>query len=98
VRRARFIEAARRELLHEVAYYSGTQPGLGVQFAAAIEEAAARALAFPEAGSPGSVQTHRVILKRFPFSIFYRVEPDGILIFAIAHHAQRPGYWASRVR
>jgi hypothetical protein len=36
-------------------------------------------------------------VKGFPFSVHYRVEANGILIFAVAHHARRPGYWTQRV-
>lgn len=50
--RARFIAAARLEFLAEVIYYNEAQPGLGERFTAAVEEASARALAFPQSGSP----------------------------------------------
>ena len=96
--RARFIAAARLEFLAEVIYYNEAQPGLGGRFTAAVEEAAARAVAFPLSGSPSRANTRRIILKGFPFSIFYRPEPDGIVIFALAHHARRPYYWRSRAR
>jgi len=96
--RARFIAAARLEFLAEVIYYSEAQAGLGVRFTAAVEEAAARALAFPLAGSPHRSNTRRVLVKDFPFSLVYRPEPEGIVIFAVAHHARRPYYWQSRVR
>lgn len=96
--RARFIAAARLEFLAEVIYYNDAQPGLGQRFAAAIEEAATRALAFPLSGSLFRSNTRRVMVKGFPFSLVYRSEPDGIVIFAIAHHARRPYYWQSRAR
>jgi len=98
VKRARFIAAARLEFLAEVIYFSEAQSGLGTRFAAAVEEAAARALAFPLSGSPSRSNTRRVILKGFPFSLVYRPEPDGIVVFAMAHHARRPYYWQSRAR
>jgi len=98
VSRARFIAAARLELLAEVIYYSDAEAGLGVRFAAAVEEAAARALAFPSSGSPYRSGTRRVFVNGFPFSIIYRPESDGIVVFAVAHHARRPYYWQSRVR
>jgi len=98
VKNARFIAAARVEFLAEVIYYNEAQSGLGERFTAAVEEAAARAVAFPLSGSPSRANTRRIILKGFPFSIFYRPEPDGIVIFALAHHARRPYYWRSRAR
>ena len=96
--RARFIAAARLEFLAEIIYYSEAQAGLGTRFTAAVEEAAARALAFPLSGSPFRANTRRVFVQEFPFALISRPEPDGIVIFAVAHHAKRPYYWQSRVR
>ena len=96
--RARFIAAARLEFLAEVIYYSEVEAGLGARFTAAVEEAAARALAFPQSGSPSRSNTRRVLVNGFPFSLVYRQEHDGIVVFAVAHHARRPYYWQSRIR
>jgi plasmid stabilization system protein ParE len=97
VKRARFVAPAREELLAEVVYYNGVRPGHGARFVAAVEEATARALTFPLAGSPAKSNTRRVMLKDFPFSIVYRPEPDGIVVFAVPHHSRLPGYWRRRV-
>ena len=98
MKRARFVAAARREFLAEVVYYNKEEPGLGARFAAAVEDATARSLAFPLAGAPASKNTRRVFLKDFPFAVVYRPDADGIIIFALAHHSRRPGYWQSRVQ
>ena len=98
MRKVRFIAPARREFLKEVGYYNEQQPGLGVDFAAEVEAATARALAFPDAGSPASKNTRRVFVSKFPFSIVYRADPDGIVIFAVANQLRRPEYWASRLQ
>lgn len=98
MKHARFVALARREFLLEVAYYNKQQPGLGARFAEAVEEASARALAFPLTGSRASSSTRRVFVKGFPFAIVYRQDQDGIVIFAVAHHARRPEYWWSRVQ
>lgn len=98
MRSARFVPAARREFLAEIVYYNQEQPGLGARFTAAVEGAAARALAFPHAGSPAAGNTRRVLLQGFPFSIVYRDETSGIIIFAVAHQSRRPDYWSARVQ
>lgn len=95
---ARFVPAARREFLAEITYYDQEEAGLGARFTAAVEEAAARALAFPRAGSPAPANTRRVFLRGFPYSVVYREASVGIVIFAIAHQSRRPGYWESRVQ
>ena len=98
MRRVRFVAAARREFLAEVIYYNEERTGLGVRFTAAVEEATARAVAFPLTGSPASKSTRRVFVKDFPFAVVYRPTTDGITVFALAHHSRRPGYWQSRVQ
>lgn len=94
---ARFVAPAREEFLAEVAYYDQVKLGQGARFAAAVEEATARALAFPLSGSPSDPGIRRVIVKNFPFSIVYRPETGGIVVFAVTHHSRLPGYWRHRV-
>jgi len=67
--RIRFAAPARRELLNEIAYYSGKEPGLGARFTEAVEEAATRAMAYPLSGSRASANTRRVFVEDFPFAI-----------------------------
>ena len=40
--------------------------------------------------------TRRILLDRFPFTIYYRVKSDAMTIVAIAHQKRRPGYWSKR--
>lgn len=95
--KAKFIAPARREFLKEVAYYNEQDSDLGAAFAQEVEDAAARALAFPGSGSSTSKSTKRVFVNRFPFSIVYRQDKQGIVIFAVAHHSRLPEYWTSRL-
>lgn len=98
MRRARFVAAARREFLAEVVYYNKESADLGARFTAAVEEATARAVAFPLTGSPASKNTRRIFIKDFPFAVVYRPTTEGIVVFALAHHSRRPGYWQLRVQ
>jgi hypothetical protein len=50
------------------------------------------------AGSPAAANIRRVIVKGFPFSLVYRPEPEGFIVFALAHHSREPGYWRARTR
>jgi plasmid stabilization system protein ParE len=40
--------------------------------------------------------TRRLVLRRFPFAIVYRVDAERVLVLAIAHQRRRPGYWTRR--
>ena len=58
----------------------------------AIERIAERS----ETGSPYLTNTRRVLLRRFPFFIVYRVRGGVLEIVAVAHARRRPGYWRAR--
>lgn len=94
----RFLAAAPCELLAEVLYYNELEAGLGAKFARAFEEALAIAGQFPLAGSPGPSATRKVMIKGFPFSVFYLEEDTGIVVVAVAHQARHPGYWMDHLK
>jgi toxin ParE1/3/4 len=87
VNRVRFVEPARLEVLAEVGYYHRVEAGLGTKFLEAVEDATARALAYPLPGSPAQHRTRRVFLRDFPLSPVYRLDEQGVTIYALAHHA-----------
>ena len=95
---ARFLEEAEGEFLSEVRYYANVQENGAEKFRAAVEEATARALAFPMAGLKYIYAPRRVFLKGYPFFLVYRPEESGVAIFAVVHEQRRPGYWGKRVR
>lgn len=33
----------------------------------------------------------------FPYSLIISVEPDALLVLAVAHARRRPGYWRDRI-
>jgi toxin ParE1/3/4 len=96
VKRARFLAEARREFRAEVAYYEKLQAGLGGRFRAADEKSTSIATALPLAGSPCTSETPRVIVKGFPFSVVYRPEGVGVVVFAVAHFRRQPEFWLAR--
>ena len=40
--------------------------------------------------------TRRILLDRFPFTIYYREGSKNLNIVAVAHQKRRPGYWSAR--
>ena len=66
------------------------------RFFAEIEEGLERIVQLPETWPFYLHGTRRFLLRRFPFSIVYRVMDDTIGIYALAHAKRRPGYWKAR--
>ena len=50
----------------------------------------------PNTGSPYLGNTRRVLLRRFPFFVVYRVRGENIQIVAVAQARRRPGHWRAR--
>lgn len=40
----------------------------------------------------------RLVLRRFPYSLFFVMGNATAVILAVAHHSRRPGYWTQRAR
>ncbi len=89
----RFLEIARVELREAAQYYEAQRRGLGAEFRDEIRLTLERIKHFPDAWQTLSENTRRCQTRRFPYGVIYRVEPDGILVVAIAHLHRRPGYW-----
>ena len=39
----------------------------------------------------------RCLVRVFPYGVLYTIEPDFILIIAVAHAKREPGYWGHRL-
>ncbi len=50
----------------------------------------------PQGGSPYLGNTRRILLRRFPFFVVYRVLDERVQIVAVAHARRQPGYWRGR--
>ena len=92
----RFLDEALSEFLEQILYYEERQKGLGDRFRIAVEAATTLAATHPKLGSPWKLKTRRVFAKGFMFSVVYQVEPDELVVFAVAHFRRRPTYWRRR--
>jgi toxin ParE1/3/4 len=92
-----FHEDAFTEMIEASKYYEERALGLGMSFLDSVEEAVTQVLANPEACQLIGDLVRQKLLKRFPYSILYVIEPECLRVMAIAHQKRRPGYWHSRL-
>ena len=88
---------AEAEIDATAAVYEAQRRGLGASLIAAIERAVSFLRTYPQAGAPIGGSYRRVLVRRFPYAVIYRLDPDGAFIVAVAHVRRRPGYWRHRV-
>lgn len=94
--RVRLHPEARAELRHARKWYYERSPLSATAFAHAVDSAVSRIKESPNGFPLADHGTRKLILQRFPFTIFYRPDETEIVIVAVAHQKRRPGYWASR--
>ena len=79
-------------------YRSQAGAELGQRFLLAVAAAIGQIEKRPDAWSrwQRDARYQRVLVKRFPFVVFYKLTPKQIRIVAVAHTKRAPGYWQSR--
>jgi plasmid stabilization system protein ParE len=98
VKRVRFHPEARIEAQAAATWYRKHSREAARGFTRAMAEGIQSVRERPEAWAPWRrVDVRRCLLRRFPYSIFFVLESDVIVIVAIAHHRRRPGYWIPRL-
>ena len=85
-----FRPQARTEILEAQAWYESRAAGLGLEFARSVDVAVSSAVRNPEAFPPATGSCRRVLLRRFPFSLVYRIRGDEFLVVAVFHHRRDP--------
>jgi len=91
-----FLDAAREEMVEAALWYEGKAPGLGADFLSQVRLAIDQIASFPDAGVLVAEQTRRRMVRRFPFGVLYRVEPERVVVAAVMHLRRKPGYWRDR--
>jgi len=92
-----FLPEAEQELLESAVYYQSKASGLGVDYLSEVERAVKSIAESPNVWPILEGVLRRRLIRRFPFGILYRIEPNEIVIVAVAHLRRRPGYWRERI-
>jgi toxin ParE1/3/4 len=96
-RELEYLEEALEEAEAAARWYAERSVAAAAAFSEEMDEAESAISRLPDAWPPYDHNTRRYLLRRFPFSVVYRVEPDRILIVAVAHARRRPVYWKPRL-
>jgi toxin ParE1/3/4 len=88
--RVLFRLEARKEAVDAQRWYESRSVGLGLEFARALDAAVSVAVRHPNTHPTIEGECRRVLLRRFPFSMVYRVREDEFLVVAVFHHRREP--------
>jgi len=89
MRRASFSPRASRDVTEAVRWYEGQRLALGREFLAELERVLLMLAAHPLAGPMVVAHTRRVLLRRFPYALYYSARGGSIHIRACLHHRRQ---------
>lgn len=87
---------AKSDLRQAARWYEGQSSGLGREFVAEVETALNRIVENPLQYQTIYCEVRRTILHKFPYGVFYRIEQNDIVVFAIVHLHRDPASWQER--
>ena len=93
-----FLPEAEQEMLEAAIYYQSQTAGLGADYLLEVERAVKAIAKSPMIWSVIEGELRRRLIRRFPFGILYRNDPEEIVIVAVAHLRRKPGYWRKRIK
>jgi plasmid stabilization system protein ParE len=70
--------------------------GLGMAFTNAIRDTLNRIAAIPQMHQIVYQDIRRGFVRRFPYSLFYRVDPDRVTVIGVFHNRRDPAIWQGR--
>ena len=87
-RRALIRRRAEVEINQAVIWYEGKQIGLGREFLAEIGATVRTIAERPESFPVDYKYARRALARRFPYKVYFVVEPDRIEVIAVLHSSQ----------
>ncbi|MGA2619149.1 MAG: type II toxin-antitoxin system RelE/ParE family toxin [Thermoguttaceae bacterium] len=92
-----YHDEAEAELNEAADRYESLQQRLGERFLDAVDVAISEICRSPEGFGflRADIRCHKV--RRFPYGILYRVQPDCVFILAVMHLARKSDYWEHRL-
>jgi plasmid stabilization system protein ParE len=91
-----FHPEARDEYDAALIRYQARSPRAAARFEAEVERILGLIAANPDS-FPAYDDEHRfAVLRRFPYSVVYQVQPDRAYVVAVAHSSRDAGYWSGR--
>ena len=93
----RFLSPALSELSEAADYYE-RQAEMGREFVTEVEESIERILMFPLAWGKVSPDFHHCHLRKFPYTVIYKLENDDVIIIvSLFHQHRQPLSWKSNL-
>ena len=94
--RVSFHPLAIEEMIQAAQFYESRRADLGNHFLLSIETGLKKVEETPLIAPADNKGRRKWRVKKFPYSLIYRVEEEKVFILAVAHGSRKPGFWETR--
>jgi len=91
-----YLRAAQADVRRAARFYAKESRTLAAEFVLEVDRSAARLVEYPEVGVPTRRGARKLLRRRFPYLMIYRVDPERVVILAVGHQRRHPDFWLSR--
>lgn len=88
---------AEADIAEAITFYDQRTTGLGSDFLDEVLRAFERIELAPEAWPRLEGPVRRCLVERFPYGVYYRINPDTIFVLTVMHGKKKPGAWKGRI-
>ncbi|MDD5273233.1 MAG: type II toxin-antitoxin system RelE/ParE family toxin [Methylovulum sp.] len=92
-----FHRGASAEFIEASAWYENKRQKLGLEFIAEIERCILLVAERPYQYAVVHKDIRRIVVNRFPYSVYFRVEERRIIVLSVCHSKRDPVKWQDRV-
>ena len=91
-------EPVLQDIIQISKWYDLQLPGLSHTFEARLEEAVDKLKANPQSFSNTFFGCRRILLKQFPYIIFYKISGSEVKLYAVMHAKRSPAYMKRKLK
>ncbi|MBN2091621.1 type II toxin-antitoxin system RelE/ParE family toxin [candidate division KSB1 bacterium] len=93
-----FVPEAEQDISEAYTWYENRRIGLGEDFLSCIDASIHALYRRPEMYPIVHENYHRILVRRFPYSIFYEYANATITIYSVFHNSRDPHKWRERLQ
>ena len=94
----RILDAAQQDLVNGFRFYEVQENGLGSYFLDSLYADIDSLMFFGGVHMVVAGSYHRMLAKRFPFAVYYRMESASVLVYAVLDCRRSPAWSRKRLR
>jgi toxin ParE1/3/4 len=89
----RLLSPAEHEYVESMLFYLEESPMAADDFIQEVETALLEIAEFPERYAIAESDVRAKVLNKFPFTIFYRLKAEEVVVSSISHQKRNEGHW-----